>query len=243
MNDKEAAKEKYLVVKELFRRMSHEMCVVVVESYYIWRTLTFSRSVPEVGQTKAEENAKLMNLYKDFFIPTEQSHLQTFIIGLMKFFDKDSRALSIQNLIKEIRDNEKIFTPEIMRMVHPNLEAMGAVTDDYTPIDQDTINQIEGIRQTHAALIENLRDIRDRQLAHTDMNTITSTFVPNEVEVLIKAVQEMFNKLSSKFDLSNTLFDHLRDSSIGDTQFVLENLKRGEVARLEEIEKKWKTYQ
>lgn len=240
--DKKVAKEKYLAVKELFRRMSHEMCVVV-ESYYIWRTLTFSRSIPEVGQEKADKMAKLMSSYKDFFVPTEQSHLQTFIIGLMKFFDKDPRALSIRNLIKEIQNNEKIFTPEVMRAVHPNLDVIGVVTDDYVPIDRDTIDQIENTRQTHSALIENLKDVRDKQFAHTDMEAIKGTFVPNEVEALIKAVQEMFNELSSKFDLSSTMFDHLQDDAIRYTQFMLENLERGDVAFREEIRKKWEVPQ
>lgn len=240
--DKEDAKNKYLAVKELFRRMSHEMCVVV-ESYYIWRTLAFSRSIPEVGQEKADKMAKLMSSYKDFFVPTEQSHLQTFIIGLMKFFDKDPRALSIKNLIKEIRSNEKVFTPEVMRAVHPNLHAIGAVTDDYVPIDQETIDHIEGARQTHSVLIDSLKDVRDKQFAHTDMQTIKGTFVPNEVEALIKAVQEMFNKLSGKFDLSSTMFDHLQEDAIRNTQFMLDNLERGDVAFREEIRRKWETPQ
>ncbi|MCX6796631.1 MAG: hypothetical protein NTW06_03995 [Candidatus Falkowbacteria bacterium] len=236
--DNETAKEKYLAVKELFRRMRNEMGVVI-ESYYIWRTLTFSRSIPEVGQEKAVRIAKLMSSYKDFFVSTEQSHLQTFIIGLMKFFDNDPRTLSIKNLIKEIQANEKIFTPEVIRAVHPDLEAIGAVTDDYIPIDQDTVEQIENTCQTYATLIENLKDIRDKQIAHTEIKTMKVTFVPNEIEALIKAIQEMFNKLSGKFDLSSTILDHLQDDAIRSTKFMLENLERGDVAFREEIKKKW----
>ena len=96
----EDAKQKFIETQNLFKRMSHELICVIVESYYIWRTLTFARSIPEVGKEKAEKVAKQMSLYKDFLMPTEQSHLNTFIIGLMKFFDKDTRALSFANLIK-----------------------------------------------------------------------------------------------------------------------------------------------
>ncbi|MDO8460336.1 MAG: hypothetical protein Q7S74_04460 [Nanoarchaeota archaeon] len=236
MNEK--AKEKFLEIRDLFRRMSHEVCVVV-ESYYIWRTLTFARSIPEVGQEQAEKNAKLMALYKDFFIPTEQSHLQVFIIGLMKFFDKHPQALSIAALIKIIQENKGIFTADVLQLVYPDLAAIDAIKDDYSPITQDVVDHVEQLWEKHKGLIDSLKDVRDKQFAHTDTKTIKGTFVPNEVEALIEAVQEMFNKLSGCFDLSFTIWDHLKEDSVRSTQFMLENLERGEVLQMAEIKKKW----
>jgi hypothetical protein len=236
------AKEKYTEIQGLFRRMSYEICVVV-ESYHIWRTLTFSRSIPEVGQEQAEKNAKLLSLYKEFFIPTEQSHLQVFIIGLMKFFDKNPKALSFAGLINEIENNKSILTHEVIREAEPNLDIIGSIDNNYSPIDKKTVNEINAVRKTYESLIANIKDIRDKQFAHTDMKTIKGTFVPNEIEALIEAVQQMFNKLSGKFDFSSTSFDHLRDDSIRSTQFVFKNLERGEKLRLEEIKKKWGKYE
>src|SRR3989338_145421 len=141
----EDAKKKTLELKELFNRMNHEICAVV-ESYHIWRALTFSRSIPEVGKEQAEKNAELMGIYKDFFIPTEQSHLQTFVIGLMKFFDRNSQALSFSALIKELNKNKDVFTADIVREVHPALANTDAIKDDYTPIKQETIDEIENLR-------------------------------------------------------------------------------------------------
>lgn len=234
----EEVKNKYMEVKELFRRMSHEICVVV-ESYHIWRTLTFARSIPEVGQEQAEKNAELMGIYKDFFIPTEQSHLQTFIIGLMKFFDRDPRALSFAGLIKIIQNNQAAFTPDVVRNIFPNLESIGAIKSSYIPIQQSTIDHFESFKTEHANLINNLKNIRDKQFAHTDMKTIKATFVPNKVETLIAAIQEIFNELSADFDLSSTIFSHLKEDSIRSTQYLLETLERGEQQRRKEFEEKW----
>ena len=236
MNDD--VKNKFIEARELFNRMRFEICAVV-ESYHIWRTLTFARSIPEVGQGQAEKNAKLMTLYKSFFIPTEQSHLQTFIIGLMKFLDRNPQTLSIAGLIKEIEKNKSVFTADVIRSVSPELAKTDAVKDDYVPITQETIDEIEKFRKPHETLIANLKNIRDKQFAHTDMKTINGTFVPNEVEALIKTVQDMFNKLSNSFDLSGTTWDHLKEDSIRSTQFVFENLERGEMQRKEEIRKKY----
>jgi hypothetical protein len=232
------AKQKYLEVKELFDRMRREISAVV-ESYHIWRTLTFSRSIPEVGKEQAEKNAALMTLYKDFFVTTEQSHLQTFVIGLMKFFDRDPRALSISGLIKEIEKHKSIFTPDILRGIHPELAKTGAIEDDYVSITTKIIDEIEQLRKPHETLIGSLKDVRDKQFAHTDMKPIQGTFVPNEVEALLEAVQNMFNKLSNGFDLSSTVWNSMKDDAIRSTKFVFENLERGETQRKEEIKNKW----
>lgn len=234
----EEAEGKYKKVKEHFSRMSHEICIIV-ESYYIWRTLTFARSIPEVGQEQAEKNANLMNIFKEFFVPTEQSHMQTFIVGLMKFFDHDPRALSFTGLIKTIQDNQTDFTPEIVRSVHPNLDSIGAVKSDYVPIKQATIDRFEALKTEHANLIADLKNIRDKQFAHTDIEPIKTKFIPIEIEILISAIQEMFNTMSGDFDLSSTIFAHLQENSIRNTQFLLETLECGEKQRRKEWEEKW----
>jgi len=237
------AKQKFIEIQNLFKRMSHELVCVVVESYYIWRTLVFSRSITEVGKEVAEKNAKLMNLYKEFFLPTEQSHLHVFITGLLKFFDKDPQALSFNKLINKIQTNKNSFTKEILESIYPHLKEMGVTKDYYSPILQSDIDHFEGIIAKHKDLIENLKDIRDKQLAHTDLKTHDRTFVPNEVEELIQAIQEIFNKFTKTFDQSSTIWDHLKEDSIRSTNFLMENLERGEKVRLEEIRKKWGNYE
>ncbi len=229
----EEAKNKFLEVKELFNRISHEI-FSVTESYYIWRQLTFSRSTTEVGEDQAKKNVKLLNLYKYFFIPTEYSHLQVFIVGLMKFFDKDSQSLSIERLIKDIEKNKDLFSPSLLRSIYPRLADIGAIKDDYVPITQDIVNQIKKIREPHEALISNLKNIRDKKLAHMDIKIIEATFIPNDVEVLIKVIQEIFNKISNNFDLSITSWSHIENESISSVDLLFKNLERGEFKRRKE---------
>ncbi len=240
MNDE--AKEKFIEIQKLFTKMSHEIMCVVVPSFYIWHTLTFSRSTVETGKEVAEKNAKTMSLYTNFLMPTEQSHLHTFVINIMKFYDKDNRALSFSNLVKLIRENESSFTPDVLKSIHPHLEQVGANTNDYVPIKEEDLKYIESIIDKHKDLISNLKDIRDKQFAHTDINHISGTFIPNQVEELIQDTQSIFNRLSGSFDRSSTMWDHIKEDSIRDTKFLFENLERGEVVRLEEIKKKWENY-
>ncbi len=180
-----------------------------------------------------------MSIFKDFLIPTEQSHLQTFIIGLLKFFDKDTRALSFANLIKQIKENEGVFTPDILKSVYPHLDQIGLLNNDYLPIKQEDINYFEGLIEKHKELISSLKDIRDKQFAHTDMEVINKTFVPNEVEELINDIQDMFNKLSNSFDRSSTSWDYMKTDSINGTKFLLDSLEQSEIQRKKEIRDKW----
>ena len=82
----------------------------------------------------------------------------------------------------------------------------------------------------------------DEKAKERFMETIKGTFIPNEVEILIEAVQEMFNKLSRYFDLSSTIWNHPRDNSIRDKQFLLESLEGGENQRIQEIKKTLEHY-
>jgi hypothetical protein len=239
----ETAQEKFIEIKTLFQRMSFEVICVVVESYNIWRTLTFSRSVPEVGQEKADKTAKQMSLYTDFFMPTEQSHLHTFTLGLMKLFDRNPRALSFANLIRKIEVSKAVLTEEVLFSVHPQLQGLRDISDTYEPITQANIDHFAELQEKYADLISNLKDIRDKQFAHTDMKVNNGTFVPNEIEDLIKAVQEMYNKLSNSFERSSTMWDYMGRDAKQKTEFLLENLERGEIQRLKEIEEKWKNYE
>lgn len=243
-DSKATAKMKYEEIRNLFKRLSDEMCKVV-ESYYIWETLVFSRAIPEVGKEVAEKNAKTMTIYKDFFVTTEHNHMEAFILGISKFFDRDSRALSIQQLIGKIKESQDLITADFFKEHFPDRLFPEDFKDGYKPIHDEDIKFINGLREKHDALIGILKIIRDKQIAHTDIEIIENketvrSFVPKEVIELIEAIQQMFNKLSSRFESSTTVWDHMKRDSVGQTKYLLENLERGENAMREEFSKEYK---
>lgn len=242
-DQKAVAKEKFEEIQQLFKKLSDEMCKVV-ESYYVWETLVFSRAIPEVGKETAEKNASIMNLYNDFFVVTEHNHMDAFIIGITKFFDRDSRALSIQQLIGKIRESQDVITADFFAENFPDRFFPEDFKDGYKPIHDEDIKLIGELRKKHEVTIGVLKKIRDTQIAHTDITVIKNrdsitNFIPKEIAALIETIQEMFNRLSGRFESSSTMWNHLKDSSIRDTKFLLENLERGEVVRLEEVRKEW----
>jgi hypothetical protein len=119
-NKKIIAKQKFQEIQKLFKRLSDNMGRVV-ESYYIWKTLVFSKSIPEVGEEKAKKNVETMTPYKDFFYTTEHNCMDAFIIGILKFFDKNPRSLSIQKLKKKIKENQNIITIDTLKEIYPSI--------------------------------------------------------------------------------------------------------------------------
>lgn len=230
--------EKFLEIKALFKRLSDEMCRTV-EIYWIWRTLAFARSIPEVGKEEAEKNVKIINLNKYFFMPVEDALLHTFIIGILKFFDKDPRALSIETLIKKIHENKGGITADVLLEVNPNhFDGDDELKKVYCPLKDGDIKNINDLKLKYQLTIEKLKTIRDKQSAHNEIVVTNGTFVPVEIEALILAIQEMLNKLSSTFNRSMTIWDHLKTEAINDTKLLLKNLERGEDQRMAEIKNK-----
>ncbi|MCX6780916.1 MAG: hypothetical protein NT003_02250, partial [Candidatus Magasanikbacteria bacterium] len=135
--------EHRLEIQRDFKRLSDEMCVVV-ESFVIWKTLVFSRSALINSEQQAEKNVNTINIYKDFFSATEHAHMHMFIVGICKFFDHDTRSLTIKSLMKKIKSNLDI-------------DAEGTLQIDVKFI-QELINRNE-------RLIDELDRIRCKQFA------------------------------------------------------------------------------
>lgn len=226
--------QKFEEIRRLFKLLSDEMCYTV-ESYYIWRTLTFAISVPEVGQEQAEKNLKILNRYNDFFTATKHSHFKTFVLGLMKFFDPDDRAVSLDKLIEEIDGNKDKFTLDVVKSVFPELAKRNLIPDDYVAIDQETVDKVNATKAIYASIIGTLKNVRDQQIAHTDIQKIETSVTAIDIEKLIVAIQEMFNAISAKFDLSSTHWGHLKDEATGSTKYLLEDLEKGDLKRREEM--------
>ncbi len=239
-NKIEKGKKKFLEIQTKLKKLSDEM-LQVVQAYYLWQASAFSRSIPEEGIENAENNVKLQNKYKTFLMQAEHSHLNTFIIGISKFFDRDPRTLNIQHIIDEIAESKEILTSEVIVDIYPT-RFKGEEIKSYTAYDEKDIEEIKILREKHNHVIKALKAIRDKSIAHIDIKTIkvnSGNFIPIEVEKLIIAIQQMFNKISSRFDRSETRWDHLKEAALDETRLIYENLERGEKQRIEEIKKEY----
>jgi hypothetical protein len=234
-------KDLFIEIRDEYFRPLSSVMFGTVNAYYLWQALKFAISIPEVGEEKANRNVKIMSEYKYFFSTAEYASLDTAIIGLMKFFDKNPRALSLASLHKKMYECKDIITADTLLEVYPDRFHDDDIRGKYSIYKQEDVDHLDEFRNKNELVIKTLKDIRDTRLAHRDIKPSSSTFIPIEVEALIKEVQDAFNKLSATFESSTTLWDHLEERVNDDVQYVLDNLERGEVQRLDEIEKRWST--
>jgi len=230
--------EKFNELKSLFKRLSDEMCLLV-EAFYAWKALVFSRSVLEIGEAQANKNAAIMQRHSDFFQVTEYSLLNTLILGASKFYDKHPKALSFDFLIQKLRESKDDITADLLEKIRPGTVFFSEEErNTFESFKEEDALEIDALRQKNESVIKNLKIIRDKSVAHTDIIPIKGAIIPNEVEQLITDTQEIFNKLS-RFDRSTTMWDHLGDHVKNDVTFILENLERGENDRQREMDERW----
>jgi len=233
-------KGRFKEILEIFRTLRDEMSKTV-GSFYAWETLYLSRSIPTVGKEKAERNVQVINSYLNFFFTIENSLIDSFIIGISKFFDVDSRNFSIYFLMNEIRKNQGIFTKETLLEVCPN-RFEEELLENYSPIEKEDESKIKCLKKKHSKTIKTLKSIRASRvhiIPQTTDNSSDGSFVINEVDNLIKAIQEILNTISCRLDRSTTLWDRLKEDVIMETNFLFENLYFSEQQRKKEIEEKW----
>jgi len=230
--------EKYKEIERLFKRLSDEMCRVV-QSFYIWESLVFSRSIIEAGEEQAKKNVEIMSFHKDFFNQTEDSHLTTFIIGISKFYDRNPKSLTLNTIIEKMREYQKDITAETLMNVYPNRFNKEELRFNYKSFDERDINGIDVLWQDNKRIADNLRAIRNKRIAHNNIELIEITFVPKEVEKFIGDTQEIFNKLQGRFSEASTTWNHMKEDAERDTSTLLENLIRGEKQRKDEIKRQY----
>ncbi len=230
--------KKFIEIKEYFNRLNSEMSNVV-QSFYIWEYLYFSRSITRLGEEKAKNNTETMNLYKNFFIQIENSHVSYFITGIVKFFDEDSEALTLHSLMKKIREDKDSLNAKIITEVYPERFDENEIHENYLPIKLEDQRKIKQFKKEYAPLIKELRNIRHKELAHNDIELVDVKFIPEKIESFIETIQKILNLISNNFDRSVTDWSGIKNGAIKDVELLFENLKRGEEKRLKDIKEKW----
>lgn len=91
-------------------------------------------------------------------------------------------------------------------------------------------------------VIEGVKNLRNKKFAHYDKSVIgeKETKLPpfEEIDLFFKNLEKFYNKLSSKYDDSTTIFKQDEDLK-SNLEKVLQNLYVGEKIRLLNIEMKW----
>ncbi len=205
-------------------------------SFAIYDAMMEQKAPNILGQEKAEDNVKTMNRYNHFFGPIEWTVFVYAILTLAKFFDKDSRSLSIYKIIKLIRTHRDELTANDFKEHYRNRVGVEGLSKAYKGVTDDQLNNIEDKIQENNLLLEKLKTLRDQYFAHNDINKIEVKISPGEILELFKLVEEIMQKISYAVMFETWSFKHLSGTCKDDTSALIDHLRRFEPYRLKEIE-------
>ena len=185
-----------------------------VNAYYIWKYLNIAINVNNKGANIAEKNVVTINEYGYFFNQIFVSTYKSFVIDLSIFFDSGYEdAFSLKKLLMTL--NDKLTETQL----------------------NDLRDEINTIKSKHGVKISLIQELRNVDVAHQEISTHSRKINYKEMEELFSAIQEILNLINKHHDNSFTVLDHLEIEIANDIEILLENLRRGEKVRIDEINK------
>lgn len=205
------------VSSELFRITTDRM-YSALNAFYIWKWLNLAINTNTKGKEYAEKNVSIINRHSDFFRQIIVSVYKSFVADLSIFFDSEKyqESFSLGKLINVISFN----------------------------VSEDELNnlrtKINEIKREHGVTIKLIIELRDADVAHQEIRIQTRKINYLKAENLFSAVQEILNILSVKYDGSVTSWGRIEEDVNHEMEWIFDNLERGEIVRLREVEEKWR---
>ncbi|KKQ77931.1 MAG: hypothetical protein A3A96_04115 [Candidatus Zambryskibacteria bacterium RIFCSPLOWO2_01_FULL_39_39] len=177
-------------------------------SYFVWKYIESSRNTNEAGAEKANRFVSIMGKYGYTFHSILRGSFYVFVIDLSIFFDKQNPSLNLKKII-----------------------------DLLNPSEED-LKEINKLIDSQRANIKYLKDVRDKTIAHLDLNVDRSTFnsiIFKDTEELFDAVQKILNIITRTFNSSPWMWDIAENEVKHSMSWFIENLERGESKRIQDI--------
>lgn len=188
-----------------------------MSAYYIWKWINNSINTNNEGKEAAQRMVNIMSTYASVFQQIKISTYKSFVADLWILFDKDGYedSFSLEKLIKA--STEKISEVEIIKIRR----------------------KIEQIKKENGATIAFLRELRNADVAHQEIDSKGRKLLYINIEKLFSAVHAILNLLSNSYNRSANWWDHIEPEIDHKMRWIMDNLERGERARIEEIDREY----
>jgi hypothetical protein len=189
-----------------FKRQLDELRTIITDGiayFSVWRGL----------MVEDEVSAHALNRYRGLFLPARNALLWMTLMQFSKVFDRDSRTVSLRNLLTTAKKNSENLAPHAT---------------------EENLQQLKKQVDTSEDLLERLKRLRDQRIAHHDANVTGDTqLLYGEMQKLIKEVKSMYNSLTRYHDRSTTSFEYLAREAEEHTSEVVRIMReeRGRIMR------------
>lgn len=224
-------------IKELHRRYFNAL-----SAFFAYEALMEVTAPNIVGESKANENVKVVNHFKNFFLITKEALRVYFFLELAKMFDVSKQSLHINKIINFTESNLKHLTVEAFGEYNQDQdrEFLEQLTEKYGGVDHIDLMKIRDTLAEHEETLERLETYRNKWLAHNDKKKLEPPKISGEeIKELFDLLAKILNSLSGKLNSESWSYSHIEDDVKHHTRLVIDHLRRFEPYRLKEIEDKY----
>jgi len=147
------------------------------------------------------EVVDILNRYRGFFIPVRDALYGTWVMGFAKVFDRDSRTVSLKNLMKVAKEDVSNLVPKMTGK---------------------KIDELEQRLSQHDTILRTIKRLRDQHLAHLDAAPEPKLpLIKKDVDQMIETLEDVFNQLSQGHDGSEYSWSYQTNRSAWETSEIL----------------------
>lgn len=226
--------QEFVKLQSLLKR-SHNALYNAYSHFLVWDSMKRLMADNISGKTEASENVKIVNRFKNFFLPSLEANRKVFAIELAKVFDSDKKSLSLRKIINYARSNKKKLTGADFKEFNHSRELVDSLAEGYVGITEDLLKQCENKLIELDAVIKKLKKFRNTKLAHDQIAQTDTILTIAEAELLFQSSGEILNLLSSALNHESCAHLHEKEWTQHHTKSVIDYLKKYEPYRLKEI--------
>lgn len=225
-----------------YAKEMHHRYFRALTAFYAYEALRESIATNIVGQSEAEENAKTIGKYNNFFGPAQEAMRVYFFLELAKMFDSSKQALHINKVLNFTVSNLKNLTVDDFKEYnqHQPRAFLETLVKEYKGIDHNELVAIKDMLSEHGTMLKKLDTYRDKWLAHDDKKKPElPPITGEEIRALFDVLAKMLNAITGWLNSESWTYSHVEDDAKHHVRLVVDHLRRFEPYRLKEIEEKY----
>jgi hypothetical protein len=213
---------------ELFKKIKklRSRYLNTLSAYKVYDCINNLSASNKVGKKKSSKNVETLNDFKYFFIISKEACRCYFLIEIAKFFDRDTRALTVFNVLDYSEENLNKLTKEYFLRYHKDRKILPELFKNYEELKLLDINKMREKIKLKRGLIEKLITYRNKFLAHDDVNKIRINITAKEVEQILNLIRGIIDIYYLKLDFSTNSYRNYKEMPVADTVRLIKYLQK-----------------
>lgn len=232
-------KSEFFILFEYIRKLRTRY-MNTLSAYKIYDCFNVLAATNIIGKEKSNKNVSTFNNFKYFFQPVREACRCYFLIELAKFFDKSTQSLTLFNILDYSEKNIKKLTKKDFLNYHKGRKILPELFKNYKPLSLADIKRLRKKIDSNKVILRNLKDYRDKYLAHDDIKKIKVKLTKREIEKILNLVGKFIELYYLRLDFASNSYINFEEKPIEETERLVEYLQNYEEHRIKEIEEKYK---